>query len=98
MEVTKKMMSRIRGLKKALELMDRPIPWSNNTVLTIEKEDAQAIETILLAYEKEYTTSHYLQSELDQSNAKLLEEKEKNKELEKRLEEIELQILEDENY
>lgn len=37
-----------------------------------------AIETLLTAYEKEKETSHYIQSQLDIANAKLVEEKEKN--------------------
>lgn len=40
----------------------------------------QAIETLLTAYEYEKETSHYNQSQLDIANAKLVEEKEKNKE------------------
>lgn len=48
-------------------------------------EDAEAIEWILTAYEKEKETSHYIQSQLDIANAKLVEEKEKNKELRERL-------------
>ena len=43
-------------------------------------KDAEAIEWILTAYEKEKETSHYNQSQLDIANAKLIEEKEKNKE------------------
>lgn len=42
-----------------------------------------AIETILDLYNKEKETSHFLQSQLDEANAKLIEEKEKNKELER---------------
>lgn len=42
----------------------------------------EAIETLLTAYEKEKETSHYIQSQLDIANAKLVEEKEKNKLLE----------------
>lgn len=41
----------------------------------------QAIEILLTAYEKEKETSHYNQSQLDIANAKLVEEKEKNKDL-----------------
>ena len=37
-------------------------------------------ETVLTAYKKEKETSHYNQSQLDIANAKLVEEKEKNKE------------------
>lgn len=40
-----------------------------------------AIEKILDLYNKEKETSHFLQSQLDEANAKLIEEKEKNKEL-----------------
>ena len=42
----------------------------------------EAIETLLTAYEKEKGTSHYIQSQLDIANAKLVEEKEKNKKAE----------------
>ena len=45
-----------------------------------DNEVRQAIETLLTAYEKEKETSHYNQSQLDIANAKLVEEKEKNKE------------------
>lgn len=41
--------------------------------------DDTIIETLLTAYEKEKETSHYIQSQLDIANAKLIEEKEKNK-------------------
>ena len=47
--------------------------------------DDTIIETLLTAYEKEKETSHYNQSQLDIANAKLVEEKEKNKLLEKNL-------------
>ena len=43
------------------------------------KDLQKAIETLLTAYEKEKETSHYIQSQLDIANAKLVEEKEKNK-------------------
>lgn len=45
-----------------------------------------AIETLLTAYEKEKETSHYIQSQLDIANAKLVEEKEKNKNARERIE------------
>lgn len=37
---------------------------------------------ILDLYQREKQTSHFLQSELDQANAKIIEEREKNKEIE----------------
>lgn len=43
------------------------------------------IKVLLTAYEKEKETSHYIQSQLDIANAKLIEEKEKNKELEEKI-------------
>lgn len=49
-----------------------------------------AIETLLTAYEKEKETSHYNQSQLDIANAKLVEEKEKNKELTDKLKDCDL--------
>lgn len=45
----------------------------------ITDTELSAIETLLTAYEKEKETSHYIQSQLDIANAKLVEEKEKNK-------------------
>ena len=39
------------------------------------------LENFYTAYEKEKETSHYIQSQLDIANAKLVEEKEKNMEL-----------------
>ena len=42
---------------------------------------ANDVKTLLTAYKKEKETSHYIQSQLDIANAKLVEEKEKNKEL-----------------
>lgn len=44
-----------------------------------ERQVRDAIKNILTAYEKEKETSHYIQSQLDIANAKLIEEKEKNK-------------------
>jgi len=46
---------------------------------------ADLIDKLLTAYEKEKETSHYNQSQLDIANAKLVEEKEKNKELEEKI-------------
>ena len=43
------------------------------------EKDVLISETLLTAYEKEKETSHYIQSELDIANAKLVEEKEKTK-------------------
>ena len=43
---------------------------------------ADLIDKLLTAYEKEKETSHYNQSQLDIANAKLVEEKEKNKDRE----------------
>lgn len=43
--------------------------------------DVYKVQALLTAYEKEKETSHYVQSQLDIANAKLVEEKEKNKEL-----------------
>lgn len=42
----------------------------------------KVVQGLLDLYQKEKQTSHFLQSELDQANAKLIEEKQKNKELE----------------
>ena len=47
----------------------------------ITREHYEAIQGLLDLYNKEKETSHFLQSELDRANAKILEEKEKNKEL-----------------
>ena len=55
-----------------------------------DNEVRQAIETLLTAYEKEKETSHYIQSQLDIANAKLVEEKEKNKELRDKLKDCDL--------
>jgi len=49
----------------------------------ITKNMSIAKDVVLTAYEKEKETSQYIQSQLDIANAKLVEEKEKNKELEK---------------
>lgn len=45
-------------------------------------KEKNALQGLLDLYNKEKETSHFLQSELDQTNAKLIEEKEKNEELE----------------
>lgn len=42
---------------------------------------AEACDGILDLYNREVKISHYLQSKLDMADAKLIEEKEKNKEL-----------------
>ena len=54
--------------------------WINDIKKEIDVDKAiESIETLLTAYEKEKETSHYIQSQLDIANAKLVEEKEKNK-------------------
>lgn len=54
--------------------------WINDIKREIDVDKAiESIETLLTAYEKEKETSHYIQSQLDIANAKLVEEKEKNK-------------------
>ena len=50
-----------------------------------ERQVREAMKNLLVAYEKEKETSHYIQSQLDIANAKLVEEKEKNKRYEKYL-------------
>lgn len=45
----------------------------------ITRRMTKAKDIVLTAYEKEKETSHYNQSQLDIANAKLVEEKEKNK-------------------
>lgn len=55
---------------------------ADNKICDDRNEDCyyqQAIDTVVTAYEKEKETSHYIQSQLDIANAKLVEEKEKNK-------------------
>lgn len=69
------------NIEKAIEILNEL-----ETFDYVKLEDGDiAIETLLAAYEKEKETSHYIQSQLDIANAKLVEEKEKNKELEERL-------------
>ena len=55
---------------------------ADNKICDDRNEDCyyqQAIDIVVTAYEKEKETSHYIQSQLDIANAKLVEEKEKNK-------------------
>ena len=59
--------------------------YGNSEIVEEVDNDYNAIETLLTAYEKEKETSHYIQSQLDIANAKLVEEKEKNKELQNRV-------------
>ena len=73
------------NLKKYISFSEKecnfPSIWDWNWHMDL----ANDIKTLLTAYEKEKETSHYIQSQLDIANAKLVEEKEKNKELEKML-------------
>ena len=77
----------IKNLKTYIELVIEKNYCDCNELNTIcygkygdgSKNVAKSIETLLTAYEKEKETSHYIQSQLDIANAKLVEEKEKNK-------------------
>ena len=69
------------GIIKAKAILDNHREIDKMMVI----EMVELVETLLTAYEKEKETSHYNQSQLDIANAKLVEEKEKNKELERKI-------------
>ena len=75
----------------------------NKLLITLKKHhiNGSIIQVLYNLYNKEKETSHFLQSELDRANAKILEEKEKNEELKKDISEmyykgVVLDILQDE--
>lgn len=70
------------NIEDSIKILDKFI--TEHKLFNIKHSDGleEAIETILTAYEKEKETSHYIQSQLDIANAKLIEEKEKNKKIE----------------
>lgn len=66
------------NIEESIKILDKFI--TEHKLFNIKHSDGleEAIETLLTAYEKEKETSHYIQSQLDIANAKLVEEKEKN--------------------
>lgn len=71
----------LKILMSKYKQIDEMNNFDHELALVIDYTELSAIETLLTAYEKEKETSHYIQSQLDIANAKLVEEKEKNKDL-----------------
>lgn len=63
------------NIENSIKILDKFI--TEHKLFNIKHSDGleEAIETLLTAYEKEKETSHYVQSQLDIANAKLVEEK-----------------------
>ena len=76
----------IEILKKYISFSEKECNFPSIWDWNWHMELANDIETLLTAYEKEKETSHYIQSQLDIANAKLVEEKEKNKKIKNELE------------
>ena len=71
----------LKILMSKYKQIDEMNNFDHELALVIDYTELLAIETLLTAYEKEKETSHYIQSQLDIANAKLVEEKEKNKKI-----------------
>ena len=87
----------LKILMSKYKQIDEMNNFDHELALVIDYTELSAIETLLTAYEKEKETSHYIQSQLDIANAKLVEEKEKNKELENDVKDITKKYMEAES-